>query len=69
MTGMLVKFLNSAGEVQFRTVTYTNLRRIAESIQIAHPGHPLSHTIGVLQNRLRAGHQTTTLTCDCGVKE
>jgi hypothetical protein len=62
---MLITFKDKRGAFRHRTLTRTNVRKVAASIQRAHPGHALSHTVAILQQCLRDGKERIVLECSC----
>ena len=66
---MIVRFTDRAGEIRYRTLTRLNVRKVAESIQLAHPGHPLSHTVAILERALRHNRDSFEIECDCSLPQ
>lgn len=64
-TRMIVELKDKKGRVITRTLRRTNVRKVAESIQKAHPGHPLSQTVAILEKLLRDGKKAAFIKCTC----
>jgi hypothetical protein len=60
---MIISFYDDYGVQRFRTLTRLNVRKVAESIQKSHSGHPLSQTVAVLEQVLRKGKDEAKLVC------
>lgn len=60
---MLIEFRDKKGLIKYRTLKRGNVRKVAESIQRAHPGHPFSHTYSIVRSALESGREKTTLDC------